>query len=151
MEIISFVIDLSAQKEILTSNNMLSLGKCCQIRMHAIPQLKKVDRWTEKRSMFGVYDNIDILGKCQRPVNWLFWVLVPIFKFVCQNEGSFLLHDSVFYFSFHKVQLWIQVSLFIVELVLYQVSSCGVPNSPQPLTICTFSTLTCTHFLTQRQ
>ncbi|KAL7392729.1 hypothetical protein ABVT39_000829 [Epinephelus coioides] len=30
--------------------------------MHSIPELKKVDRWTEKRSMFGVYDNIGILG-----------------------------------------------------------------------------------------
>lgn len=40
----------------------ISTGVCCQIRMHAIPELKKVDRWTEKRSMFGVYDNIGILG-----------------------------------------------------------------------------------------
>eukprot|EP00064_Thunnus_orientalis_P010385 superscaffoldBa00001409_g10411 len=40
----------------------ISTGTCCQIRMHAIPQLKKVDRWTEKRSMYGVYDNIGILG-----------------------------------------------------------------------------------------
>ncbi|KAI4811430.1 hypothetical protein CesoFtcFv8_012249 [Champsocephalus esox] len=39
-----------------------STGACCQIRMHAIPALKKVDRWTEKRSMYGVYDNIGILG-----------------------------------------------------------------------------------------
>ncbi|KAI9515374.1 hypothetical protein NQZ68_026107 [Dissostichus eleginoides] len=39
-----------------------STGACCQIRMHAIPELKKVDRWTEKRSMYGVYDNIGILG-----------------------------------------------------------------------------------------
>lgn len=38
------------------------LGTCCRIRMHAIPKLKTVDRWTEKRSMFGVYDNIGILG-----------------------------------------------------------------------------------------
>ncbi|XP_029283480.1 39S ribosomal protein L51, mitochondrial-like [Cottoperca gobio] len=41
----------------------ISTGACCQIRMHCIPQLKKVDRWTEKRSMFGVYDNIGILGE----------------------------------------------------------------------------------------
>ncbi|KAJ4930954.1 hypothetical protein JOQ06_025255 [Pogonophryne albipinna] len=39
-----------------------STGTCCQIKMHAIPALKKVDRWTEKRSMYGVYDNIGILG-----------------------------------------------------------------------------------------
>lgn len=38
-------------------------GMCCHIRMNTIPELKKVDRWTEKRSMFGVYDNIGILGK----------------------------------------------------------------------------------------
>ncbi|XP_068616405.1 large ribosomal subunit protein mL51 [Brachionichthys hirsutus] len=40
----------------------ISTGTSCQIKMHAIPQLKKVDRWTEKRSMYGVYDNIGILG-----------------------------------------------------------------------------------------
>ncbi|CAB1456331.1 unnamed protein product [Pleuronectes platessa] len=46
-----------------------STGTCCQIRMHAIPQPKRVDRWTEKRSMFGVYDNIGILGNfCLLPV-----------------------------------------------------------------------------------
>jgi len=38
-------------------------GTCARIRMHAIPKLKEVDRWTEKRSMFGVYDNIGILGE----------------------------------------------------------------------------------------
>lgn len=45
-----------------TLSNVLSSGTCCQIRMHAIPKPKIVDRWTEKRSMFGVYDNIGILG-----------------------------------------------------------------------------------------
>ncbi|KAJ3597476.1 hypothetical protein NHX12_000999 [Muraenolepis orangiensis] len=35
---------------------------CHRVRMHSIPELKKVDRWTEKRSMFGVYDNVGILG-----------------------------------------------------------------------------------------
>ncbi|XP_067305375.1 large ribosomal subunit protein mL51 [Pseudorasbora parva] len=39
-----------------------STGTCARIRMHAIPKLKEVDRWTEKRSMFGLYDNIGILG-----------------------------------------------------------------------------------------
>uniref|UniRef100_A0AAQ5YCL5 Uncharacterized protein n=1 Tax=Amphiprion ocellaris TaxID=80972 RepID=A0AAQ5YCL5_AMPOC len=41
----------------------ISTSTCCRIRMHAIPQLKTVDRWTEKRSMFGVYDNVGILGQ----------------------------------------------------------------------------------------
>lgn len=45
-------------------------GVCCHVRMHAIPTPKKVDRWTEKRSMFGVYDNIGILGGC--PSSWSF-------------------------------------------------------------------------------
>ncbi|XP_054903833.1 39S ribosomal protein L51, mitochondrial [Poeciliopsis prolifica] len=40
----------------------ISTGTCCQYRMNAIPQPKQVDRWNEKRSMFGVYDNIGILG-----------------------------------------------------------------------------------------
>lgn len=48
----------------LTHTNVLSTGHSCFIRMHAIPQPKKVDRWTEKRSMYGVYDNIGILGEC---------------------------------------------------------------------------------------
>ncbi|XP_022612411.1 39S ribosomal protein L51, mitochondrial [Seriola dumerili] len=48
---------------LLNTARTISTGTCCQIRMHAIPQLKKVDRWTEKRSMFGVYDNIGILGE----------------------------------------------------------------------------------------
>ncbi|XP_034553232.1 39S ribosomal protein L51, mitochondrial [Notolabrus celidotus] len=47
---------------VLQTTRTISTGTCCQIRMHAIPEPKKVDRWTEKRSMFGVYDNIDILG-----------------------------------------------------------------------------------------
>ncbi|GAA6220510.1 39S ribosomal protein L51, mitochondrial [Lates japonicus] len=47
---------------LLNTVRTISTGTCCQIRMHAIPPLKKVDRWTEKRSMFGVYDNIGILG-----------------------------------------------------------------------------------------
>uniref|UniRef100_A0A1A8H3U8 Large ribosomal subunit protein mL51 n=1 Tax=Nothobranchius korthausae TaxID=1143690 RepID=A0A1A8H3U8_9TELE len=47
---------------LLNSVRTISTGACCQIRMHAIPQPKVVDRWTEKRSMFGVYDNIGILG-----------------------------------------------------------------------------------------
>lgn len=38
-------------------------GMCYRVRMHGIPELKTVDRWTEKRSMFGVYDNIGILGE----------------------------------------------------------------------------------------
>ncbi|XP_031708700.1 large ribosomal subunit protein mL51 isoform X2 [Anarrhichthys ocellatus] len=47
---------------LLNTARTFSTGTCCRIRMHAIPQLKTVDRWTEKRSMFGVYDNIGILG-----------------------------------------------------------------------------------------
>ncbi|XP_068995244.1 large ribosomal subunit protein mL51 [Embiotoca jacksoni] len=47
---------------VLHTARTISTGMCYQIRMHAIPQLKTVDRWTEKRSMFGVYDNIGVLG-----------------------------------------------------------------------------------------
>uniref|UniRef100_A0A4W5PZQ1 Large ribosomal subunit protein mL51 n=1 Tax=Hucho hucho TaxID=62062 RepID=A0A4W5PZQ1_9TELE len=46
----------------LQTTRQISTGVCCLVRMNAIPELKKVDRWTEKRSMFGVYDNIGILG-----------------------------------------------------------------------------------------
>nr|ACI67238.1 39S ribosomal protein L51, mitochondrial precursor [Salmo salar]ADM15915.1 39S ribosomal protein L51, mitochondrial precursor [Salmo salar] len=41
----------------LQTTRQISTGVCCPVRMNAIPELKKVDRWTEKRSMFGVYDN----------------------------------------------------------------------------------------------
>ncbi|XP_038850647.1 39S ribosomal protein L51, mitochondrial [Salvelinus namaycush] len=47
----------------LQTTRQISTGVCCPVRMNAIPELKKVDRWTEKRSMFGVYDNIGILGE----------------------------------------------------------------------------------------
>ncbi|TRY53818.1 hypothetical protein DNTS_002776 [Danionella cerebrum] len=39
-----------------------STGSCLRIRINCIPKPKDVDRWTEKRSMYGVYDNIGILG-----------------------------------------------------------------------------------------
>ncbi|KAK1794752.1 hypothetical protein P4O66_009958 [Electrophorus voltai] len=45
-----------------SSLQVSAVGTCLCVRMHAIPKLKNVDRWTEKRSMFGVYDNIGILG-----------------------------------------------------------------------------------------
>uniref|UniRef100_A0A674MIL0 Large ribosomal subunit protein mL51 n=1 Tax=Takifugu rubripes TaxID=31033 RepID=A0A674MIL0_TAKRU len=48
---------------LLRAARSFSTGTCCFIRMHAIPPLRTVDRWTEKRSMYGVYDNIGILGK----------------------------------------------------------------------------------------
>lgn len=32
-----------------------------------LPPPKVVDRWNEKRAMFGVYDNIGILGKTRPP------------------------------------------------------------------------------------
>ncbi|TNN02753.1 hypothetical protein fugu_010240 [Takifugu bimaculatus] len=47
---------------LLRAARSFSTGTCCFIRMHAIPPLRTVDRWTEKRSMYGVYDNIGILG-----------------------------------------------------------------------------------------
>ncbi|KAJ8005181.1 hypothetical protein DPEC_G00143970 [Dallia pectoralis] len=47
---------------LLLTTRQISTGVCCQVRMHSIPKPKVVDRWTEKRSMFGVYDNIGILG-----------------------------------------------------------------------------------------
>ncbi|CAL8360432.1 large ribosomal subunit protein mL51 [Gadus morhua] len=47
---------------LLRAARSISTGMGHRVRMHSIPELKKVDRWTEKRSMFGVYDNIGILG-----------------------------------------------------------------------------------------
>ncbi|XP_055781222.1 39S ribosomal protein L51, mitochondrial-like isoform X1 [Salvelinus fontinalis] len=53
----------STQPDRLALVVKISTGVCCPVRMNAIPELKKVDRWTEKRSMFGVYDNIGMLGE----------------------------------------------------------------------------------------
>ncbi|KAG8435485.1 hypothetical protein GDO86_013425 [Hymenochirus boettgeri] len=39
-----------------------SLGSCDMIRMNFMPQPKNSDRWDRKAAMFGVYDNIGILG-----------------------------------------------------------------------------------------
>ncbi|XP_026858958.1 39S ribosomal protein L51, mitochondrial isoform X2 [Electrophorus electricus] len=50
------------QSSLLLCTRQFATGTCLCVRMHAIPKLKNVDRWTEKRSMFGVYDNIGILG-----------------------------------------------------------------------------------------
>ncbi|XP_076826657.1 large ribosomal subunit protein mL51 [Brachyhypopomus gauderio] len=50
------------QWSVLLSTRPFTTGTCSPVRMHAIPKLKQVDRWTEKRSMFGLYDNIGILG-----------------------------------------------------------------------------------------
>ncbi|XP_018957442.1 39S ribosomal protein L51, mitochondrial [Cyprinus carpio] len=52
----------ACQSSALLCARLFSTGACARIRMHAIPKLKDVDRWTEKRSMLGVYDNIGILG-----------------------------------------------------------------------------------------
>ncbi|XP_059363275.1 large ribosomal subunit protein mL51 [Carassius carassius] len=52
----------TCQSSALLCARLFSTGSCTRIRMHAIPKLREVDRWTEKRSMFGVYDNIGILG-----------------------------------------------------------------------------------------
>ncbi|XP_028837279.1 large ribosomal subunit protein mL51 [Denticeps clupeoides] len=50
------------RSSVLHCKRLFSTSLCSSIRMHAIPAVKDVDRWTEKRSMFGVYDNIGILG-----------------------------------------------------------------------------------------
>ncbi|XP_075071962.1 large ribosomal subunit protein mL51 [Mixophyes fleayi] len=39
-----------------------SLGRCNLVR-DCVPKPKNTDRWDHKRSLFGVYDNIGILGE----------------------------------------------------------------------------------------
>lgn len=36
-------------------------------RVREPPKPQKVDRWTEKRALFGVYDNVGILGEVSFP------------------------------------------------------------------------------------
>ncbi|NXN91855.1 RM51 protein, partial [Rhinopomastus cyanomelas] len=40
-------------------------GLTRDIRIKEPPKRKQVDRWTEKRALFGVYDNVGILGGFQ--------------------------------------------------------------------------------------
>ncbi|XP_015276223.1 PREDICTED: 39S ribosomal protein L51, mitochondrial [Gekko japonicus] len=42
-----------------------STGNPYPFRVKEPPKPKPVDRWTEKRALFGVYDNIGILGNFQ--------------------------------------------------------------------------------------
>ncbi|KAM4703379.1 large ribosomal subunit protein mL51 [Rhinophrynus dorsalis] len=39
-----------------------SVGRPDFVRMNVLPQPKVSDRWDHKRALFGVYDNIGILG-----------------------------------------------------------------------------------------
>ncbi|CAM9837829.1 unnamed protein product [Lampetra planeri] len=39
-----------------------SLGPTSLVKSHSSPVPQKVDRWTEKRALFGIYDNVGILG-----------------------------------------------------------------------------------------
>lgn len=55
-------IGVSLCHSTLQTTRHITTGVCLRVRMHAIPAPKNVDRWTEKRVMFGVYDNIGILG-----------------------------------------------------------------------------------------
>lgn len=44
------------------SSSSLGVPELYFVRL-TVPAPKVVDRWNEKRAMFGVYDNIGILGK----------------------------------------------------------------------------------------
>ncbi|XP_067402043.1 large ribosomal subunit protein mL51 isoform X2 [Emydura macquarii macquarii] len=43
----------------------LHCGVSSWVHVREPPEPKEVDRWTEKRALFGVYDNIGILGDFQ--------------------------------------------------------------------------------------
>ncbi|XP_044305697.1 39S ribosomal protein L51, mitochondrial [Varanus komodoensis] len=44
------------------ARQLASPGVCHSFHVREPPRPKEVDRWTEKRALFGVYDNIGILG-----------------------------------------------------------------------------------------
>ncbi|KAM4603207.1 large ribosomal subunit protein mL51 [Discoglossus pictus] len=46
-----------------SASRSFSLGSWNLVRMNFMPQPKVKDRWDQKRAMFGVYDNIGILGE----------------------------------------------------------------------------------------
>ncbi|XP_013879984.1 large ribosomal subunit protein mL51 [Austrofundulus limnaeus] len=47
---------------LLASARTFSTGTCCQLKMRGMPPPRNVDNWTFKKTMFGVYHNIGILG-----------------------------------------------------------------------------------------
>ncbi|XP_066568465.1 large ribosomal subunit protein mL51 [Amia ocellicauda] len=53
---------VSLFKPTLQTGRQISTGVCSRVRMHAIPLPKQTDRWNEKRSVYGLYDNVGILG-----------------------------------------------------------------------------------------
>ncbi|XP_029436062.1 39S ribosomal protein L51, mitochondrial [Rhinatrema bivittatum] len=53
---------LSLLSFLAQSQRTFSLGVMSLIRMEALPKPKQVERWTTKRALFGVYDNVGILG-----------------------------------------------------------------------------------------
>nr|XP_033779685.1 39S ribosomal protein L51, mitochondrial [Geotrypetes seraphini]XP_033779686.1 39S ribosomal protein L51, mitochondrial [Geotrypetes seraphini] len=54
---------LSLMSSLVHSQRTFSLGVVNLIRMTTVHKpTKQVDRWTEKRALFGVFDNVGILG-----------------------------------------------------------------------------------------
>ncbi|XP_075468807.1 large ribosomal subunit protein mL51 [Ascaphus truei] len=67
------------------SPRSFSLGQWDLIRMNFMPKPKETDRWNNKRAMYGVYDNIGILGDFQAHPRDL--IKAPIWlKGWCGNE-----------------------------------------------------------------
>ncbi|XP_069506793.1 large ribosomal subunit protein mL51 [Ambystoma mexicanum] len=53
---------VSCRSPLSSTCRAFSLGHPSLAPLSPMPQPKEVDRWNEKRAMFGVYDNIGILG-----------------------------------------------------------------------------------------
>ncbi|CAH2322726.1 39S ribosomal L51, mitochondrial [Pelobates cultripes] len=60
-----FSVGRSLCSQLLPAARSFSLGHRDLLKNHFRPQLKLTDRWNNKRVMFGVYDNIGILGEFQ--------------------------------------------------------------------------------------
>ncbi|XP_065270502.1 large ribosomal subunit protein mL51 [Emys orbicularis] len=56
---------LGRSPSLVQTARSLHCGVSSWIHVKLPPEPKEVDRWTEKRALFGVYDNIGILGDFQ--------------------------------------------------------------------------------------
>lgn len=67
---------------------LLGVPLLAQVRL-TVPPRRVVDRWNEKRALFGVYDNIGILGRT--------WFLISERLSCCVDDVVFVCYREILY------------------------------------------------------